>query len=469
MKKRFVAVFLSIFIYILVINYLTPMSIGDDYLYAFIWQGHSMFEPLSEDAVRVQSVQDLVISQLSLYHTWGGRVVGQTLAQLFAWWGKGLFNICNSLIAIFLIAEIYWCSNKGNINLNMKTGIICWIFFALWAFVPGCSEVFFWLTGACVFLWPASFLWGFLLPYINKFYSSQEKKSQSYLYCFGMFGFGVIAGCGNENSIGWIILTLLFFLYLTNKSQEQELWMYTGVAGLITGYLLLMLAPGNFARLVGGHGSNWYHLSLLKHHFFILLVVLLFQSPMWYFSLRSIYSLRKVKFLNSYVQKDFLLLKALLVISFGMSATMLLSPEFPTRSGFPGTVPLVIATCILLRIQKENGVVLIHNKVKTFFVGLGTVFFLVTSSVSLLNYYEKYIYMQEILSLAKQMKNSSVLNVLCVEPFREVSFSENLISGLHVPNYNFAEEVNSWKNVAFARYYGVKGIRLIKEYGKKYE
>ena len=138
------------------------MSTGDDCLYAFIWQGHSMFEPLSEDAVRIQSVQDLVRSQLSLYHTWGGRLVGQTLVQLFVWWGKSLFNICNALLATFLVAEIYWCSNGGNINLNMKPGIVCWIFFALWFFAPGYSDVFFWLTGACIFLWPAFFLWGFL-------------------------------------------------------------------------------------------------------------------------------------------------------------------------------------------------------------------------------------------------------------------------------------------------------------------
>ena len=71
------------------------MSFGDDYLYAFIWEGNPMFIPLSENAVRVSSLSDLVKSQWLLYMTWGGRVVGQTLTQFFIWLGKDVFNFFN--------------------------------------------------------------------------------------------------------------------------------------------------------------------------------------------------------------------------------------------------------------------------------------------------------------------------------------------------------------------------------------
>ena len=404
MKKSVIAL-ISIYFFLFAINYLTPMSTGDDCLYAFIWQGHSMFTPLSEDAVRVSSLHDLFISQWSLYLTWGGRIVGQTLVQLFAWQGKGLFNILNALVGTLLVAEIYWCSNKGNINFGFRTGIVCWIFFALWSFAPGFSDVFFWLTGACIFLWPAFFMLGFLLSYIKKYYYFQEKKNPNFLYSFGMFVFGVIAGCGNENSVGWVILSLLLFLYLQRKSHNLESWMYTGVAGLIMGYLLLLLAPGNFVRLIGGHGSDWYHLAVLKHHVTIFLVVLLFQSFMWFFSLRSIHSLRKIDLRNNdNLRKDIMLIKTLLVVSFGMSATMLLSPEFPTRSGFPGTVPLLIATCILLRVQNEYRVDLIQKGVKTLLAGLSVICFVLTATVSIYNFYEKHVHIQQIIASVEQLK-----------------------------------------------------------------
>lgn len=461
--KKSVIIIIFIYLFLFVINYLTPMSTGDDCLYAFIWQGHSMFTPLSEDAVRVASLYDLLISQCSLYLTWGGRVIGQTLVQLFAWQGKGLFNALNALIGTLLVVEIYWCSSKGNMHSDFRPGVVCWIFFALWSFAPGFSEVFFWLTGACIFLWPAFFLLGFLLPYIKTYYSFQKKKGQNYLYSFGMFMFGIVAGCGNENSIGWIILALLCFLYSERKSRSLEIWMYTGVAGLISGYLLLMLAPGNFARLISGHGSDWYHFVVLKHHVTILIVVLLFQVFLWYFSLRSIYSLRNFDLRNEDIQKDVSFIKILLIVSFGMSATMVFSPEFPIRSGFPGTIPLVIVTCILLRIQKEYRVDFIRKEAKMFLAGLGTVFFVVTASISVYNFYEKHVYMKEILASAEQLKQSYGCQVLCVKPFRKVSFKENLISGFHIPNYNLSTDENSWDNVAFGRYYGIKGIRIVEK------
>ena len=461
-KAKSFITFASIYLFLYIFNFLTPMSTGDDCLYAFIWQGHSMFVPLTEDAIRVTSLHELLASQCSLYLTWGGRVVGQTLTQLFVWQGKSIFNILNALVGTLLVVEIYWCSNKGNLNSDFQPGLLCWIFFALWAFAPGFSDVFFWLTGSCIYLWPAVFLLGFLLPYIKKYYAFDKVIGQSHFNSFGMFVFGIIAGCGNENSVCWIILALLFFLFLYGKCYAQEDWMYTGLMGLITGYAILMLAPGNMARLTGEHGSEWLHFALLKHHVSILLVVLLFQVFLWHFSVKALLSLRKNDIRELSLLQDILIVKVLLGISFGMSAIMLLSPEFPTRSGFPGTIPLLIATCILWRLQKEYNFSFFSKSVKSFLFGLCVVYFLVTASVSFFNFYEKNNHMNIILTAVQQQKETSENGIVCVKPFREVSFRENLLSGLHIPTYNFTKEVNSWGNVAFARYYGIRGIKVEK-------
>ncbi len=462
MNKKTLTVFAIIFLFLYIINYLSPMAFGDDYLYAFVWQGHSMFIPLTEDAVRVSSWKDLFISQCSLYFTWGGRVVGQTLTQLFAWVGKEVFNVLNALVGTVLIAEIYWCSNRGKVNLDFRPGLLCGIFFALWAFAPGFSDVFFWLTGSCIYLWPALFLLGFLLPYIKKYYAFDKTTNQSLFCSLVMFFWGVVAGCGNENSVCWIILVLLLFLYSYRGCRGQEFWMYSGVIGLITGYAILVLAPGNMARLTGEHGTGWFHFALLKHHFSILLVILLFQVFMWHFGVKSLLSLRNNDLKKQGLLQDILMVKILLGISFAMSAIMLLSPEFPTRSGFPGTIPLLIATCILWRLRKEYNFLFFSKGVKRFLFGLCVVYFLVTASVSVFNFYEKNNHMNEILNAVQQQKESSENGIVCVKPFREVSFRENLISGLHIPTYNFNKDVNSWGNVAFARYYGIKGIKVEK-------
>ena len=267
MCKKTVAVFIGIFMFLYILNYLTPLSFGDDYLYGFIWQGNSMFVPLNEDAVRISSWHDLIVSQWSLYLTWGGRVTGQSLTQLFVWLGKDIFNVVNALIGTVLIAEIYWFMNKGKFSMSVRPAMAVWTFFALWAFAPGFSDVFFWLTGACIYLWPAFFLLTFLLPYVNKYYVFQKETGRTCFLSLGMFFLGIVAGCGNENSICWIILVLLLFLFLNRKNGNTEKWMFTGIAGLMIGYAILMLAPGNLARIYGGHGSNWLNLEILKHHF----------------------------------------------------------------------------------------------------------------------------------------------------------------------------------------------------------
>ena len=463
MWKKTMPVFISIFVFLYILNYLTPLSFGDDYLYAFIWQGNSMFVPLNENAVRVSSWHDIIVSQWSLYFTWGGRVTGQSLTQCFVWLGKEKFNVINAFVGMAIIAELNWCMNKGKVSLYFRPAMILWTFFVLWAFAPGFSDVFFWLTGACIYLWPAFFLWTFLLPYVDKYYEPQSKTEKIRFFSIGMFFLGIVAGCGNENSICWIILMLLLFLFSNRKTGNTEKWMFTGIAGLIIGYAILMLAPGNMARIYGGHGSAWISLEMLKHHFSILLVVLLFQAFLWYLSLKSVYKLSKEKYWRTTLQKDILLVQILLVVAFGMSAIMLFSPEYPIRSGFPGTIPLVISSGILFRIQKENHIEFIQYGAKRVMVALGVLFFLLSASVTVYNFYEKYVHMHNILVSVDRLKQLPKKQTLCVQPVGAVSFEENLLSGLHVPNYDLDENEYNWKNVAFARYYGIKGIRKEKQ------
>ena len=83
----------------LVRNFMLPM-VSDDIPYAFIWDGADRGNLL--DGVgpreRITSFGDIIISQWSHYFTWGGRILGIGLTQLFAWQGKELFNVFNTLV-----------------------------------------------------------------------------------------------------------------------------------------------------------------------------------------------------------------------------------------------------------------------------------------------------------------------------------------------------------------------------------
>lgn len=461
-KKSFLTLTL-IFLFMYLLNYLHPMSFGDDYVYSFIWQGHSMETPLTEDAVRVLSWRDLFISQWSHYFTWGGRAVGHTFAQFFLWMGKDVFNLFNALSCVVLIAEIYWCSNKGKLNLDFNQGRICWIFFAIWAFSSGFNQIFLWLTGSCVYLWTEVLLLGFLLPYVKKYYVFQKDVGTNCLFAIAMFFFGFISGCGNENCVCWIILLLLFFLFSCRKCSGKEFWMYTGVAGLILGYCLLLFSPGNMIRLSAEHGASWFNTSVLKDNLHTLAVVLTFQLFLWHFCLKTLYILSKTRLVENNIQKDIILIKFLCTMAFGMSAVMLFSPFFPTRSGFPGTVQLVIASTILLRLQKDLDIELIPVLVRKFLCGAGVVYFIMTASVTVQHSYNIKMQMDNLISTVKQTQTVSANTILTAKPFKDSSKLKDLLSGYHISYFCLADVVNSWENVAFARYYGIKGIHMVND------
>lgn len=456
------------FIFLYFLNWLMPLAFGDDYLYAFIWQGNPMYVPLTEDAVRISSLQELLSSQIAFYYTWSGRVVNNTLSQLFVWAGKDIFNFFNALASVLLVLEIYWCSNKGRITFNFNTSRLAWVFLFFWLFTPSFPSVVFWLVGACHYLWPAVFLIGFLIPFIYKYYFSDIEVERNRWFGFGMFFFGIMAGCTNENSVCWVILLLLIFILKNRKLQAVESWMYTGVAGLALGYAALMFSPGNFARLVATHGNGWFNQAKLLENLHIFALVLVIQLLLWHFCLRSLPRIYHTlptctETERAELRKDLILIKTLSIIALGMSVIMLFSPEFHLRSAFPGTVQLMIVTSIILRIQKDYSIELLRQNVKKFLTYTSVIFLVVSAGFTLQHLYDHYVYNEKLLSHVAALKRngSDMQSILYVEPFPEPSKIKDLLSGKHAFNMNVTEEPNSWINVAFARYYGIKGVCLL--------
>ncbi len=462
-KSAYLPLLLTFFLFFYVFNYFTPMAFGDDYVYSFVWEGHPMYEPLSEQVRRLSSFNDLFASQWSHYFTGNGRTVSHIIAQFFLWTSKDVFNVFNALISVLLIIEIYWCANKGIVSFDFRVGRLSWIFFALWAFTPGFSPVFFWLSGACNYLWSAVLLLGFLLPFVRKYYFFKEKVANNRWFHFAMTVFGIVAGWTNENSICWVILFLLLFIYVNRKSGETEVWMITGLAGLLVGYSLLILAPGNVSRLHAetGASSVWVTGGLIKTNLRMLAAVFFFQFLLWYFTFRSLFILQNRVTESEALKQEQVFVIILCILSFGMTVTMILSPNFPPRSSFPGTVQLIIATSVLLRIQESYGVEIIKQNAKKFVRVIGSVYFMLSSAAAFYGFYNYHVQVQQVLSFVKcsEQAKKEIVTVSAVKPVSETVAN---MSGFHILYYEMSEDANDWRNVAFSRYYGIKGIRMIK-------
>lgn len=240
--------------------------------------------------------------------------------------------------------------------------------------------------------------------------------------------------------------------------------MYAGVAGLMIGYALLMFSPGNMARLLAEQkGANWVTIDAMTKHFSMLAMIVLFQIFLWFFCLRAFLTLRHMNLRQEEIKIELLLAQVLCIVAFGMTVIMLCSPKFPPRSSFPGTVHLIIATGILLRLQGEHEITLIKSNAAKFLFYIGCLYFLMTATVTIHDFNKMNLQVRQILVSAQRMHLENKNDILKVNRIITSDNKKDLLSGFHTVVYELAEDENDWTNVAFARYYGIKGIRMMKE------
>ena len=115
-----------------------------------------------------------------------------------------------------------------------------------------------------------------------------------------------------------------------------------------------------------------------------------------------------------------------------------------------------------MRIQKEYDVLLIQESAKKFLFCVSLVFFIITAGFSFRYYYCGYVYVGRLLTMVKNIDDEKRDSVITVDTMVEPSDNEGLYTALHTLSYKLSEDEKEWKNVAFARYYGIKGIRMVK-------
>ena len=94
------------------------------------------------------------------------------------------------------------------------------------------------------------------------------------------------------------------------------------------------------------------------------------------------------------------------------------------------------------------------------------VYFIVSSGIMAHHLHEHFIETRDLLSAVHQWKleykgNQNIFSYKT--SFRKRSRIEDFLSGCNTFDNILSEDKNSWENVAFARYYGIKGIRMFND------
>lgn len=458
-RRNLYLVYMGIFGVIFLLNCLTHRAIGDDYLYSFVWEGHSMYEPLSENARRISSFSDIAESTYSYFMTWGGRIVAQSLAMFFLWLPRMVFNICIAGATVFLVILIQWIARGGKVTMDLSAREAALIFFCLWSFHANFVGVFIWLDGSCNYLFPMLALLLFLLPYVRHYMSKGTEKEPSWLIGV-MFPLGVLAGNSNENTICWLGLFGCFYLLQSYRKKKLAGWMVTGFLGLTLGYSLLMLAPGNFIRIAESH-ETLENFRFTSGKWLIVWFNLMLQSMLWFYLLKAFFRRKQWGAVENW--------KKYLHLVYWFAANgllfvliMLFSPEFPNRSLFPSLIFCIIAVFTAAFVSKKANVPILRPKNLRFNYGLALLYFAFTCSTTMYWYVQEYQYEERVLAKTEAAVGSTEILIIEEHPPYD-SLLWGYLTGLHRYGYSMATDENNWRNVAYARFHHIKGIRLVKE------
>ena len=330
-KRRLVwcVIFFFCFTVLLSLNILTPL-ISDDFAYLFIY---------GED-VRISSIGDIVQSQRNHYFMWGGRSIVHFIAQLLLMLPPLVADLLNAMAYMGYILLIY-LHIRGRGRNSMSLFIL--VNLAVWFMQPVFGDTFLWITGSANYLWGTFLILLFLLPY-RLYQGKRGGLTTQFLASLGLFLFGVIAGWTNENTAGAMILIIVFLLfYFHSKKWSIPMWSMAGLIGVLIGYTIMILAPGNLVRAGDASSLNLF-----------ILVYRLFNCTLMFFEycgsliLVSLITLILYYHYPNSEKKESLPLAFIYVIAAVAAVyAMLLSPSFPRRALF-GVVTYLMIGCGIL-------------------------------------------------------------------------------------------------------------------------
>lgn len=438
-KRIFFCCVGGVFLLMLVLNIFTPL-IADDYTYSV----HRVTkEPIT-------SFWQILSSQYSHYFEWGGRSVVHTLAQLFLWMGKPFFTFINTVAYLALTLILYAHAVLGS-DRKYQPAVFLLIHLLIWFTVPVFGQTVLWLVGSCNYLWGSLIIFGFLLRYRIALTGSVR---QGWWWIPLWFLFGVLAGWCNENTSGMaVMLTILFLILGKLKGQKPAAWSFAGLAGVAIGFVVMILAPGNYVRSEYFEESSNIiirYLTRFERSTDILMDEMLV--------LCLVFVALYVVLLYSHATLTQKLTPLLYFLgSLACNYAMVLSPIYPARARFGVMVTLVTA-CLSCLVEVEKAWPRAAAS-KTFGMGRWAVtgcllftfvFSYFTASGDLFTTWRMSVAREEYIESEKAAGN---LNVQVSQIVPETSY--NPLYGLE----DIQSDPEHWVNQAAARYFGLESIR----------
>lgn len=208
----------------------------DDYGYATLTYGNLTFN----DAGTHYSISKLFSYLEWHYNHWGGRVVSFFFSIFLLKFGLFWFRLAQSLVIFFILYFANKCFVASQ-NRTLMFIVLCCFFFLFPITIT--KESIYWASASVVYLWP------FLYFMIGNYLVIKFKRRS-------IFGSALLFVCGllmgwSQEQLGSLFICFLFLMLCFEWKIDLTVRFHRAIllGGLILGFGILMIAPGNFARL----------------------------------------------------------------------------------------------------------------------------------------------------------------------------------------------------------------------------
>jgi len=238
--------------YMLVLSAIAPIM-SDDLWYS-----------LGMDRRGLQDISDVGRSCIELYNRYGARL-GTMGFFLMSFFGRWLFIILNPIafLALGLLTYILALGHSPSPDSVHDVGLLALVYLLIGGAAPAITEVSFWANGAMQYMWGCAAVFAFLVPF-RYLLDGRIIIADTTEIAVVMLISGFIVGQATETIVPAAIgLVSALWIVSIRKGTQRPAWFYAGLAGLVVGFIVFVIAPGNFNRAATASSGTLWNMGLV--------------------------------------------------------------------------------------------------------------------------------------------------------------------------------------------------------------
>lgn len=431
-----------LFVFIMLALYLINtggMMAPDEYNYSHIaWTDH-----------KLSSISDIVKSQISMYQQWTGRIPVHATIQTILYLGTWIYNIINPIIFVVFLLLITNIIFKKVSYFKIITALflICFL-------TKGLGEKYIWISASVNYLWTTTIMLTIMYLYYKIFEKDEKLENYQKLLLLVLSFF---AGWSQEN-VAFALGSFIIVIGLSNIKKfknyniKEKILIIASILLFGIGAILLIFAPGNFARMQVGETKLQFE-NIIDRTLEIKYLILLYII-----TLIAIFAINiKNKNLNkTQIYRNQILY--ILPIIIGILPMTVIS-EFPIRSMLPYEVMIIIITISNMQWIVDNYNLNRLIKFASVLISIPVIYMFVIN----ISYSEKYMkpYKEKIeqeINIAKMTSQTDVV----LSKFEEAGYLQSRMAKFLIdcsPQNLSTTLVNTY----MATYYGFDTIQAIED------